>query len=196
MEISKKFKAEHGKLVLIEHPAYEIHSVPEIEEDEKVIKRPRKDNFKPRLLINGEDATRFDFTFATCCNPVQGDEIFAFLTTTAGLKIHRTNCPNATNMMAHYGYRVMKAEWILTPESQFVASLEITGVDNGPGVIEQLSHELSSLLGLNIRAFSIAGNEGFYEGTISVLVSNKDQLTMAMRVLQNLEIVSTVKRVA
>ncbi len=194
MEISKRFKPFHGKLVLMEDMAV-THEPEEAPLEERVIKRPRKDNFKPRLLINGEDASRFDFTFATCCNPVQGDEIFAFLTTNAGLKIHRTNCPNATNMMAHYGYRVMKAEWILSPQSQFVASLEITGVDNGPGVIEQLSHELSSLLGLNIRSFSIAGNEGFYEGTISVLVSNKDQLNMAMRVLQNLDIVSTVKRV-
>ncbi len=195
MEISKKFKPYLGKLVLNEELEDE-HEVEVVLEEPREIKRPRKDNFKPRLLINGEDASRFDFTFATCCNPVQGDEIFAFLTTNAGLKIHRTNCPNATNMMAHYGYRVMKAEWILSPQSQFVASLEITGVDNGPGVIEQLSHELSSLLGLNIRSFSIAGNEGFYEGTISVLVSNKDQLNMAMRVLQNLDIVSTVKRVA
>lgn len=193
MEISKKFKAEHGKLVVIEHE--EIDHIADLEEEDKAIKRPRKDTFKPRLLINGEDANRFDFTFATCCNPVQGDEIFAFLTTTAGLKIHRINCPNATNMMAHYGYRVMKAEWIMSPQSQFVASLEITGVDNGPGVIEQLSHELSTLLGLNIRSFSIAGNEGFYEGNISVLVSNKDQLNMAIKVLQNLEIVSTVKRI-
>lgn len=194
MEISKKFRAEHNKLVLIQTDDFDVHHNTDTEE-ERVIKRPRKETYKPKLLINGEDANRFDFTFATCCNPVQGDEIFAYLTSTAGLKIHRTNCPNATNMMAHYGYRVMKAEWILTQQSQFVANLEITGVDNGPGVIEQLSHELSSLLGLNIRSFSIAGNEGFYEGTISVLVSNKDQLNIAMRVLQNLDIVSTVKRV-
>jgi GTP pyrophosphokinase len=193
-EISKTFHPEHGKLVL-NKTEYEEHHHTDVVEEERVIKRPRKDSFKPRLLINGEDASRFDFTFATCCNPVQGDEIFAFLTSTAGLKIHRTNCPNATNMMAHYGYRVMKAEWILTQQSQFVANLEVTGVDNGPGVIEQLSHELSSLLGLDIRSFSIAGDEGYYEGTIGVLVSNKDQLNLAMRVLQNLDIVSTVKRV-
>ena len=62
------------------------------------------------MLINGEPAERFNYTFASCCNPVQGDDIFAYLTANAGLKIHRANCPNATNLMANYGYRVMKAE--------------------------------------------------------------------------------------
>ncbi len=160
-------------------------------------KRERKPKFtgKPRLLINGEPAEQFNYTFATCCNPVQGDDIFAYLTANAGLKIHRSTCPNATNLMAHYGYRVMKAEWITTTDTTFVADLKITGIDDGPGVIERLTHKISTMLGLNIRSFNIEGNEGYYEGRISLLVRNTDQLNMAIRALQNLSNVSTVVRV-
>ncbi len=162
--------------------------------------RPRKNRKakftgKPRLLINGEPAERFNFTFASCCNPVQGDDIFAYLTANAGLKIHRTSCPNATNLIAHYGYRVMKAEWVSTTDTTFVADLKITGIDDGPGIIERLTHKISSMLGLNIRSFNIAGDEGYFEGRVSLLVQNTDQLNMAIRALQNLESVSTVTRV-
>ncbi len=150
---------------------------------------------KPRLLINGEPAERFDYTFATCCNPVQGDAIFAYLTSNAGLKIHRSNCPNATNLMANYGYRVMKAEWLSTTDTTFVVDLRITGIDDGPGVIERLTHKISTMLGLNIRSFSIEGDEGYFKGQISLLVKNTDQLYMAMQALKNLDNISTVTRV-
>jgi len=188
--IFKEFKIEGGKLVLIE----EKQKVKE--EEATPIKRKRAEStFKPRLMINGEEGDTYDYTLATCCNPLQGDRVFAYVTTASGMKIHRTNCPNATNLMANYGYRIMKAEWIMTANSSFVADLVITGIDSGPGVIEKMSHTISSRMGLNIRSFHIDGNEGYYEAQVGLLVQNKDQLVLAIRDLQNLEGISSVKRV-
>ena len=190
-EIFKNFEVDAGKLVelTIEEPeVVEEPVIPKKQSRRKVIG-------KPKLLINGEPAEQFNYIFATCCNPVQGDNIFAYLTANAGLKIHRSNCPNATHLMVNYGYRVMKAEWIMSTDTTFVADLKITGIDSGPGIIEQLSHEISTLLGLNIRSFSIAGDEGYFEGKVSLLVANTDQLNVAIRNLQNLEYISTVTRI-
>lgn len=189
-DIFKKFKAEGHKLVEIEE------ELPLVIEEPSEIKRPRKNKVvgKPRLEINGEPADSYHFNFATCCNPVQGDAIFAYLTANAGLKIHRTNCPNANNLLASYGYRVMKAEWVSTTNTAFVADLIITGVDDGVGVIERLSHEISSELGYNIRSFSIKGNEGVFEAKMSLLVKNTVQLNMVIRKLENLSNISTVIR--
>ncbi len=190
-EIFKTFRADGNQLAEIVEE--EVVKPEPIQEPE--VKRSRKKNdLKPRLLINGEPAERFDYTLASCCNPVQGDQIFAFLTANAGLKIHRANCPNATNLMANYGYRVMKAEWTSTTNTTFVADLKITGVDDGPGVIERLTKEISSNLKLNIRSFSISGDEGYFEGLISLLVANTDQLNVAIQTLQNLSSISTVTR--
>lgn len=168
-----------------------------IPEEEEKPRRARKQKFtdKPKLLINGEPAHQFHFSFANCCNPVQGDEIFAYLTSTAGLKIHRANCPNATNLIANYGYRVMKADWVSMTATTFVADLKITGIDDGPGVIERLTRNISGDLGLNIRQFSIKGDGGYFDGRISLLVRNTDQLNMAIKALQNLDNISTVIRV-
>lgn len=192
-EIFKHFRAEGAKLLEIE----EVKEMPQPETVPEPQQRRKRNKItgKPRLLINGEPAERYNFTFASCCNPVQGDDIFAYLSANAGLKIHRTNCPNAANLMVNYGYRIMKAEWVSTTDAYFVADLKITGIDAGPGVIEKVTHEISSLLGLNIRAFSMEGDGGYFEGKISLLVSNTDQLNVAIRSLQNLDSVSTVSRI-
>ena len=191
-DIFKNFQVEAGKLVEAEPEAAPAPPPPPRRPPRK---KRNKFQGKPRLLINGEPAERFNYTFASCCNPVQGDDIFAYLSANAGLKIHRTNCPNATNLMVNYGYRIMKAEWVSTTDAYFVADLKITGIDDGPGVIERVTHEISSLLGLNIRSFSMEGDGGYFEGKISLLVSNTDQLNVAIRSLQNLESVSTVSRI-
>lgn len=190
VEIFKTFQAEQGKLVLQEEPVKEERST------DVPIKRPRKEQHKhPRLTINGESGGQYDYTLASCCNPVQGDKIFAYLTANAGLKIHRINCPNATNLMVNYGYRIMRADWDAdTAQTNFVTKLKITGIDDGPGVIERLTHQLS-MMGLNIRSLNIEGTEGFFEATLSLIVANTDQLQQATRALKNLSNISTVTRV-
>jgi GTP pyrophosphokinase len=185
----KRFEVKDQKLV-------EIPTGPAVEVEKKIEPVKPRISTKTKILVNGEPAELYHYKLANCCNPVQGDEIFAFLTSKEGLKIHRSNCPNATNLLAKYGYRVMKAEWVVSSDSTFVADLRITGVDEGVGVIERLMHKISSELGLNIRSFQIeGGDEGYYEGKISLLVQNKDQLNLVIKSLKKLESVENVSRI-
>lgn len=183
------FIVENGKLVA---KAVELPEVRPLDPSE--VRRPRKPTGHSKLLINGEPGDQFEYSLASCCNPVQGDQVFAYLTANAGLKIHRSRCPNAQNLMANYGYRIMKAEWVNTSESSFVVNLQMTGLDSGKGVIETISREIASM-DLEVRSFNIAGTDGFFEANISLLVKNTDQLYLAMQALKNLEHVSTVSRV-
>ncbi len=166
--------------------------------EEKKPEEPPKQKISPKtkILVNGEPAELYHYKLANCCNPVQGDNIFAFLTSGDGLKIHRSNCPNATNLLARYGYRVMKAEWVVSGDSMFVAELKIIGVDEGVGVIQQIMNTISSDLGLNIRSFNIeGGDQGYFEGNISLMVTNTDQLTLVTNMLLKLESVAEVNRI-
>lgn len=187
----KSFHVENGKLTIKKETVE-----PTINEGEEVTPKPQKLNYnnKSNILVNGEPADMYDFSFATCCNPVQGDSIFAYLTSNKGLKIHRTNCKNATHLLANYGYRVLRAEWDESKTGQFVADLLITGVDTGIGVIQMLTSEISEKLRLNIRSFNIEGAEGVFEGRISIYVSNKDQLNMVIKAIEKLPGVSSVER--
>jgi GTP pyrophosphokinase len=172
------FIVENGKLVA---KAVELPPEPAFEPGGRKRNPANKEKGHSRLLI-------------TCCNPVQGDQVFAYLTANAGLKIHRSKCPNAQNLMANYGYRIMKAEWVSTSESSFVVDLRMTGTDSGTGVIERITHEITEM-DLSIRSFNISGTDGYFEANVSLLVKNTDQLYLAIQGLKNLEHVSTVSRV-
>lgn len=186
----KNFDVKEQKLVEIQAPPVAAPSP-----DKKAETPRQRISAKTKILVNGEPADLYHYKLANCCNPVQGDDIFAFLTAKEGLKIHRANCPNATNLLAKYGYRVMKAEWVVSTDNTFVADLLITGVDEGVGVIERLTKEISNL-GVNIRSFHIeGGDEAYYEGKISLMVANKDQLNIVMRALKKLDFVETVTRI-
>jgi GTP pyrophosphokinase len=67
-------------------------------------------------------------------------------------------------------------------------------VDSGPGVIERVTNKISSGLGINIRSMSIEGREGYFEGRVSLIVQNKNQLNMVIRSLKNLQGISSVYR--
>ncbi|MBS1503413.1 MAG: bifunctional (p)ppGpp synthetase/guanosine-3',5'-bis(diphosphate) 3'-pyrophosphohydrolase, partial [Bacteroidetes bacterium] len=90
------------------------------------------------ILLIGEDMQKIDYKLATCCNPIPGDDVFGFITVSDGIKIHRTNCPNAAKLMANYGYRIVKARWTNQQELAFLTGLRITGIDD-VGLINKLT---------------------------------------------------------
>ncbi len=187
----REFEVEGGKLIF---PVKQTQRTSVSDTEAPTSPAFPKESLHPRISIGGEDAEQYKYALATCCNPVVGDEIFAYVTSNAGLKIHRSNCPNATHLIASYGYRVQKAEWITSGNVQSVVNLKITGVDDGPGVIERVTNTISSGLGINIRSLSIEGKEGYFEGKVSIVVQNKNQLNMVIRALKNLQGVSSVYR--
>lgn len=187
----KNFELENGRIVF--KPLVEVSKTAQLSEALQKIKKTKSVN-KSNILVNGEPADMYQYSLASCCNPVPGDDIFAYLTAGSGLKIHRTSCANATHLLANYGYRVLKAEWEDNARTNFVVELRITGIDSGVGVIQSLSNEISNKLGINIRSFSIEGKEGFFEGRIGIFVANKDQLNQVVNALENLEWISSVER--
>ncbi len=189
-DVLKKFEVEHGKLIPITAPPV-VSNKTDLEEIR--IDTPSSIS-KTGLYINGEPAENYKFELATCCNPVNGDDIFGYVSN-YGLKIHRSNCPNSTNLMARFGYRILKAEWNAVTNTNFSVNLLIIGVDDGPGVIQNITAKISSQLGLNIRSFHIDGNEGYFEGKVKLQVKDKNQLYLLMKALKDMEGISSVTRV-
>ena len=89
----------------------------------------------------------------------------------------------------------MKAEWVSTSNTAFIAELLITGIDDGIGVIERLSRNISYDLGLNMRSFNIDSEDGKFKSYIKLFIINKDQLNVAIKGLKNIPGVTNVTRV-
>jgi len=192
----KSFDIENNKLVEPkEEEIIQSEGIPALSDTKVKGKKKAQKESESNILVDGEPIDQYEFSLARCCSPVQGDDIFGYLTSGKGLKIHRVTCKNATHLLANYGYRVLKAEWGGRSGSNFIVDLSITGVDSGPGVIQKITSELSNNLGINIRSFSIAGNQGYFEGKVSIFVKNKDQLNVVMNAINKLEGVTNVTRV-
>jgi GTP pyrophosphokinase len=188
--LSRKFRTEGANLV------QKVVAKIEPEAPEQVSDSPVRSKVpgKPEVIINDEPGNYYQYSFANCCNPVQGDDIFGFVLVQGGVKIHRSSCPNADNLLANYGHRILKAWWGNTVKSDFLAEIVVTGIDDGPGVINRLTNRIADM-GINIRQFSISGEGGYFEGRISLIVANTDQLQRAIIALREFHWVTGVSRV-
>jgi GTP pyrophosphokinase len=145
------------------------------------------------LIIFGESSDKIMYSLAKCCNPIPGDDVFGFVSTGKGLIIHRTNCPNATQLMANYGHRVVKTKWAKNKEISFLTGLKIVGMDD-VGVINKITNIISGDLSINISGLSIESKEGLFEGTIKIFVHDKEELEELVIRLKSLKGIQTVDR--
>jgi guanosine-3',5'-bis(diphosphate) 3'-pyrophosphohydrolase len=145
------------------------------------------------LIIFGESSDQIKYTLANCCKPIPGDDVFGFITATEGLKIHRTNCPNAARLLANYGHRVVKTKWAKNKEISFLTGLRIVGIDD-VGVINKITNVISGDLRINISALTIESGDGLFQGIIKVFVHDKEELEVLVQRLKTLKGIESVDR--
>lgn len=154
----------------------------------KNIKGPDHDD---QLLI-GDDMDVVDYILAKCCNPIPGDDVFGFVTINEGIKIHRTSCPNALELLSNHGNRVIKARWTSQKEIAFLAGLRIVGTDR-VGLINDVTKVISNELKVNMRSITVDSDAGIFDGTIKLFVNNTQHLDHLM---QNLSLVEGILKVS
>ena len=149
-------------------------------------------NSKKIIVFNEEDEV-LEYEMAKCCNPIPGDNIFGFLTVVDGIKIHRSDCPNAIQLRANYSYRVLKAKWIRKEEIDFVATINIQGIDS-VGLMNKVTQIISNQMNVNIKSINISGDDGIFEGVITLKVHNVTFLKELTNKLEKVEAISSITR--
>lgn len=165
------------------------------EEEKHEQEHPTKSYHKKdtELIIFGESSDKIMYTLANCCKPIPGDDVFGFITQGEGLKIHRTNCPNAARLLANYGHRVVKTKWVKNKEISFLTGIKIIGLDD-VGVINKITNLISGELKININALTIEAKDGLFEGNIKVYVHDKDELEELVEEVKKLPGIESVDR--
>lgn len=144
-------------------------------------KEARPGNLAKDAVIIGDDID-LPYSFAKCCNPIPGDEIFGFVTVGEGVKIHRINCSNAIGLMSNYGYRIIRAKWANTTFDKsraFITNIKISGIDS-VGIVSTIADIISKQLQINMHAISVSSKEGMFEGSIELEVYDTSQLEELM----------------
>ncbi len=130
---------------------------------------------QPALMIDGELHTDIVTKYATCCNPIPGDEVFGYVSRTGSIKIHRLNCRNAPHLLINHPDRIVPVEWSRQKDVQFVVALRVMGEDR-VGIVSDITTMISKNLKTNIRSITIDGEDGVFEGTLVLYVSDLKHL--------------------
>lgn len=151
------------------------------------------DKYKDDVLIIDRTLKGIDFQMAKCCQPVYGDEVFGFVTSGGGIKIHRTDCPNAKQMKERFGYRIVKAEWAGKGGQQYPITLKVIGNDD-IGIVNNITSIISKEEKIQLRSISIDSNDGIFFGTLTIMVDDTGRLQQIMKKLKTVKGVKNVSR--
>ncbi len=184
----KRFKEFKPSSPLKNKAHSEITDVKRIEQEINKLKGRYED-----ILLIGEDMDVVDYKLAKCCTPIPGDEVFGFVTVNEGIKIHRTTCPNATELLANHGNRVIKAKWTSQHEVAFLTGLKVIGTDR-VGLINDVSKVISEELKVNMSSLSFKTDQGIFSGEIMLYVNDTRHLEMLIEKLEKVEGVVKVTR--
>ena len=143
------------------------------------------------VLTIDENLKGIDFELAHCCHPIYGDPIFGFVTINKGIKIHRTDCPNARELRRRFGYRIVRARWSGKGSSKYAITLRIIGNDD-IGIVSNITNIISKEDKLVMRGINISSKDGLFSGNVTVMI---DDATKTETLIKKLSAVKGVKQV-
>lgn len=167
---------------------------PEVRSAELFSKKPDQSDIKEDVLVIGQDLKNVDFKLAKCCNPIYGDDVFGFVSVAGGIKIHRTDCPNAPQMISRFGYRIVKARWSgKSAGSLYPSTLRIIGRDD-IGIVANITSLISKEKDVLLRSISIDSNAGLFQGNVTLMVSDTKDLDAIVKKIKQIKGVNSVLR--
>ena len=153
-----------------------------------------KQGFSGDVLVIDQNLKGIDFKLAHCCNPIYGDEVFGFVTTGGGIKIHRCDCPNAPDLHTRFGYRIVKARWAgKSKGSLYPITLTVIGHDD-IGIVNNITSIISKEENIQLRNISINSHDGLFSGTLTVLIEENARLQALVKKLRTVKGVKQVNR--
>jgi GTP pyrophosphokinase len=149
---------------------------------------------KDDVLVIDQNLKGIDFQLAKCCHPIYGDDVFGFVSSTGGIKIHRTDCPNAQAMRQRAPYRFVRARWASKQGTQYSITLHIVGQDD-MGIVNNITSVISKEERMLMRSINIDSHDGLFSGHLTVMLEDTERLAGLIRKLKNIRGVKNVTRV-
>jgi GTP pyrophosphokinase len=168
---------------------------------------PKEESFPERIsevfsgkkdfIIIDKKLDSIHYEFARCCSPIQGDNIFAFVSVMQGIRIHKTTCPNAHELISRYPYRILEARWkAVDTEKSFTANLVVTGKFS-TDIITRLTQVLSDEMKVSVRSTRLTTQtDDSYTCEIGILINNTVRVEEVIKKLYKLKEVDSVTRSA
>ena len=170
----------------------ESFTPPVVDIDERV-EQARKKRQSTGVIVEGVDDCLVKF--ASCCNPLPGDEIVGFVTRGFGVSIHKQECENITQrrMSEDDRERLAKVQWTESSREFYTATVDVIAVDR-KGLLMDISRIIadSNLPIVSNNSRRLKNQNAFVQFTIEI--ASVEKLNALMSKLNKVAGVLSVER--
>ncbi|MBQ8629720.1 MAG: bifunctional (p)ppGpp synthetase/guanosine-3',5'-bis(diphosphate) 3'-pyrophosphohydrolase [Prevotella sp.] len=149
-------------------------------------------NKKKPIYINDDNINQF--IFKHCCHPIPGDDILGFIDNKNRIEIHKRSCSVASKLKSSYGNRILDAKWDMHKRILFDATISIRGIDR-IGMLNEVTKVISEQLNVNIHKIVISCDQGIFDGTLELLVHDRDDVQIIMTNLKAINGLQEIKQI-
>jgi GTP pyrophosphokinase len=159
----------------------------------KTIKKNSLNKHNYDSLVFGKNKENLSYSFADCCNPIPGDQVFGYSTINDGVKVHKKECKNALSLQSNYSYRILYAKWVDASLEEYKGVLKLTGIDN-KGLVNKVTRLISTNMKVNITQIKFETDDNLFTGLIHVNVNNKSILDKLVKKLNEIDGIEKISR--
>ncbi len=131
------------------------------------------------------------YHFASCCQPVPGEQIVGFVTRGRGLTIHRVDCENAAAIFDEPERRV-DVEWDVEKGQSFLVRLQAL-VDDRKNLLKDITEAVTDA-DINMRGGEISTGTSPAIGKFIIEIQNYGQLTRVIAKIRKVPGVLSIER--
>ena len=139
------------------------------------------------------DEAQRQFTTASCCNPIPGDDVVAFVDDDDTLVLHSRRCPVCLKLMSSRGNRIVSAQWESHKVLSYLAIIELSGIDR-QSLVSDVTKIISMEQKVNMRSVHFESHDGVFNGSIYLYIYDVDDLQMLIDKLLKVKGVHSVIR--
>ena len=164
-----------------------------ISKEELIIKKTANNSIKEvkpnknDIIVRGVDEIKVNV--ASCCKPVPGDNIVGFITKGYGITIHKSDCPNTSDVSD----RLIDVYWNNNISQKYETTILVRSLTNNNVLLDVVSKCTNN--DLNVKSINTINHDDqiLYEFTISVI--NKEKLDKVIREIELINNVIAVSRI-
>ena len=149
-----------------------------------------KINVKNDIIVEGIDEIKVNI--ASCCKPIPGDRIVGYITKGNGISIHRSVCPNVSEL----DERLIDVKWNDNIDKKYLTNIVVhtLNIVNNKNILIDIIARTSSS-DITIQNINLINSNDDNMIEINVLVPNKEKLLKFMDSIKMLENVTSVERI-
>ena len=171
-----------------------IINTEEISKEEIILNKVKnvqkhKINVKNDIIVEGIDEIKVNV--ASCCKPIPGDRIVGYITKGNGISVHRSVCPNVSEL----DERLIDVSWNDEIDKKYSTSILIHSlkINSSKNLLIDIISKTSSS-DVIIQSINTIPTEDDNMFDINLLVSNKEKLLKFINDLEMLEDITHVER--